>query len=184
MVTVSPPIRVADPADAPALARVHLLSWQTAYRGHLPDAFLDALMDGYSARVVQWEGILAQEHPGSALTFVVDLPGEGLVGFASVGPAREGSGSFVGEVYAIYLLAGQRGCGHGRELMLRCSEHLRSLGLTNLMVWMLQSNPAGAFYHALGGRLVEGMTRRQIVGGKEVTDVVYGWERLPTAVAQ
>jgi len=174
-------IRTATPADAPALARVHLLSWQTAYRGHLPDGFLDTLMDGYPARVLKWQGILSLEHPGASLTFVVDLPGAGLVGFASVGPAREGSGRFVGEVYAIYLLAEKRGRGYGRALMLRCSEHLHCLGLFNLMVWMLQSNPAGAFYRSLGGALVEGMTRRQVVGGLEVTDVVYGWDQLPSA---
>jgi hypothetical protein len=36
-------LRPAEPADALAVARVHVRSWQAAYRGLLPDAYLDEL---------------------------------------------------------------------------------------------------------------------------------------------
>lgn len=36
-------IRLAAVADAEALAALHLHAWQWAYRGQLPDAYLDAL---------------------------------------------------------------------------------------------------------------------------------------------
>ncbi len=36
-------LRPAEPADAMAVARVHVRSWQAAYRGLLPDAYLDGL---------------------------------------------------------------------------------------------------------------------------------------------
>lgn len=36
-------VRAALPADAFAVAEVHVRSWQLGYRGLLPDAYLDAL---------------------------------------------------------------------------------------------------------------------------------------------
>jgi len=36
-------LRPAQPADAAAVARVHVRSWQVAYRGLLPDEYLDGL---------------------------------------------------------------------------------------------------------------------------------------------
>ncbi|HEY1808803.1 MAG TPA: hypothetical protein VGG42_09585 [Acidobacteriaceae bacterium] len=36
-------LRLAEPPDAMAAARVHVRSWQAAYRGLMPDAFLDQL---------------------------------------------------------------------------------------------------------------------------------------------
>ena len=43
-VNPSPPeVRTARPADALAVAEVHVRSWQTGYRRLLPDAYLDSL---------------------------------------------------------------------------------------------------------------------------------------------
>ena len=37
-------MRLAMSADAAAIARLHVASWQTAYRGALPDDYLDRLV--------------------------------------------------------------------------------------------------------------------------------------------
>ncbi|MEU6929538.1 hypothetical protein AB0A05_10295 [Streptomyces sp. NPDC046374] len=37
------PIREAAPSDAAAVAAVHIRSWRAAYRGLVPDAYLDSL---------------------------------------------------------------------------------------------------------------------------------------------
>jgi hypothetical protein len=36
-------LRPAVPGDSLAVARIHVRAWQTAYRGLLPDAYLDGL---------------------------------------------------------------------------------------------------------------------------------------------
>ena len=43
-------LRDAQPFDADAVARVHVQTWQVAYRGLLPDAYLDALRPEDRAR--------------------------------------------------------------------------------------------------------------------------------------
>jgi len=36
-------LRAAVPADARAIAEIHVASWRSAYRGLLPDSLLDAM---------------------------------------------------------------------------------------------------------------------------------------------
>jgi hypothetical protein len=62
-------IRAAVPADADAIAEVWLRSWQTAYRGLVPDAVLDALSLEYRQglwrdRLARGEPALVAEHDG------------------------------------------------------------------------------------------------------------------------
>lgn len=55
-------IRVAEPADAPAVGRIHIESWQVAYRGLVPDAEI-AKMD-LATRTVFWAD---RTGPGTAV---------------------------------------------------------------------------------------------------------------------
>src|SRR5919107_604708 len=54
MVTVRP----ATVADAPAMGRVHVRAWQAAYRGQMPDAYLDGLRP--EQRAAGWEAALGE----------------------------------------------------------------------------------------------------------------------------
>ena len=53
---ISPTLRLANPSDAYALAEMHVAAWQVAYRGLLPDDFLDGLT--VAARAERWQQIL------------------------------------------------------------------------------------------------------------------------------
>ena len=55
-------VRLATLADAEAIARVHVLTWQTAYRGLVPDDFLDAL--AIDRRTETWRNMLGDARPG------------------------------------------------------------------------------------------------------------------------
>ena len=59
-------IRQAAPSDVDAIARVHVKTWQTAYRGHMPDAHLDALDE--SRRAAMWAEALGQPAIGHTKT--------------------------------------------------------------------------------------------------------------------
>src|SRR3954468_15467337 len=43
-------LRLAVPADALAVARIHVRAWQSGYRGLLPDGYLDSLQAEDRAR--------------------------------------------------------------------------------------------------------------------------------------
>ena len=50
-------VRTARADDAEALATAHVRAWQAAYRGILPQDYLDAI--DLDARVEQWRGWIA-----------------------------------------------------------------------------------------------------------------------------
>ena len=51
-------IRVATEGDAAGIARVHVRSWQEAYAGIVPDAYLSSL--DADARTAQWRKYLRE----------------------------------------------------------------------------------------------------------------------------
>ena len=56
------PIRDATPADIPAIARIHVDSWRTTYRGLMPDDLLAGL--SYERRERQWAQAITRSGEG------------------------------------------------------------------------------------------------------------------------
>jgi hypothetical protein len=75
-------VRRATVADTPAMGRAHVRAWRAAYRGHMPDDYLDGLRA--EDRAAYWEGTLRREDLQGTI-LVVERGGE-VVGFAAVGP--------------------------------------------------------------------------------------------------
>lgn len=163
-------IREATAADAPAIARIHVESWRTTYRGIVPDDVLETLSMGRRERF--WaETLRTTDSP--EFVFVAEDDAGAVVGFAAGGPEREGDPRYTGELYAIYLLAGQQGKGIGRRLARAVAERLAAMGHDAMLVWVLAANPACRFYATLGGVPVREKTIT--LGGASLTEVAYGW---------
>jgi len=154
-------VRDADVEDADALATAHIDAWRAAYRGVVPDEYLDA--DEFaSSRRDRWRSWTWQQIPDSRL-FVVTLQGR-VVGFGHAGPEQvaahgiEPSGSDAdaaqdprGEIYGFYLHPTAWGSGGAGALMSRCEEFLRDEGFGSAVLWVLRDNPrARAFYEKAG----------------------------------
>lgn len=78
-------IRMASTADAVGIARVHVDTWRTTYRGLVPDAFLDGL--SYETGRERWAKRLAEATSGQFVLVAEDDSGA-VVGFAAAGPNR------------------------------------------------------------------------------------------------
>jgi ribosomal protein S18 acetylase RimI-like enzyme len=164
-------VRPAILEDAEAIARVHVATWRSAYRGLLPDDFLGALNEANYAE--RWTRLIGE---GSGRVFVAEEP-EGIVGFASGGRERAGEHGFEGELYAIYVLDSAERRGHGRELIRAVAGALRQMHLPDMIVWVLRDNVrARGFYEHLGGNYV----REQpiTIGTTTLEEVSYGWRAL------
>lgn len=143
-------IRVAHIDDADQIAEVHVRSWQSAYRGLIPQKYLDGLDP--SSRAEGWRRSVRDANWPRGGTLVA-TDGDGtIVGFAHIGPTRdEDAGDAVGEVLAIYLAPGAWGKGYGRALMATALEHLAQAGYQQATLWVLDSNArARRFYEAAG----------------------------------
>ena len=164
-------IRPATLGDATAIARVHVASWQSTYRGMLPDEFLASLSEtGYAER---WKRVIGD---GSSKVYVAEDGGE-VVGFASGGRERAGETGYTGELYAIYVIDAAQRRGFGRELVRATVAGLRDLGLDDMIIWVLRDNqPARSFYERLGGVYIR--AQPITIGSVTLEEVSYGWRRL------
>lgn len=173
-------IRKARPADAAAIAAVHIETWRSTYAGILPDAYLAGLSLPRIAAGYQ-RGLL-ERREGSAM-FVATAeaePGGGsaqVVGFASGARARR-TLLAQGEIETLYLLEDWRERGIGRRLMRATAAHLAATGCRSAMLWVLSENPSRWFYQHLGGRLVA--TDHARVGGVAVPQSAMLWDPIQT----
>jgi GNAT superfamily N-acetyltransferase len=139
-------VRRATPQDADAIAATHVASWRSAYRGLIPDAYLDALSDAEEA--VRWRASLGREDLKGKRTIVAVDGAGSVIGYATVGadedPAR-------GMLWLMYVLEEAWGSGVGRALMDNAALALRELGYSEAVLWVLeQNNRARRFYEAAG----------------------------------
>jgi GNAT superfamily N-acetyltransferase len=163
-------IRKAQLEDAAGIAKVHVDSWRTTYKGIVPDSFLDRL--SYEKREQIWRGGIE----ANGVYIAEDESGR-VVGFASGGAERTGKyEAYIGELYAIYLLEGQQGKGLGRMLFQSVVNDLKEKKLNSMLIWALEENPACRFYEKLGGKKAD--TAEIEIDGKKLGEVAYGWESI------
>jgi len=145
-------VRVASIADAPHIASVHVRSWQAAYRGQVPDDYLDSL--SIEERETIWSGILRGSDLPSSGVFVSEADERSVVGFAAISPSRDDDAeTSTGEIGSIYLLPAFWGAGHGRALIERATASLREAGFAAATLWVLDTNlRARRFYERAGWR--------------------------------
>ena len=143
-------LRIASATDAGQIAEVHVRAWQAAYRGQVPDDYLDSL--SIDQRHTSWSEILSESDPPSTAVFVIEDDDQGVVGFAAISPSRDSESTpTTGEVGAIYLLPEFWGAAYGWALLNRATESLREAAFSTATLWVLESNVrARSFYERAG----------------------------------
>jgi ribosomal protein S18 acetylase RimI-like enzyme len=165
-------IRAARMEDVPEIAVVHVRSWQAAYRGLLPQEYLDGLDPGQ--RIGQWERSLSAAKRSDGGTLVAEAGGR-LSGFVSYGPARDDDAESrrAGEIYAIYLVPAAWGEGIGRQLMAAALGRLGKAAFDRVILWVLDSNVRARRFYEAGGWLADGAAKRDDSFGVPMTEVRY-----------
>ena len=96
-------VRTATIADADAITDAHVAAWQTAYRGIMPDRYLDDLANDRASRAARHRIYIARPDDPRTFDLVAEYDGD-VVGWLSGGPSRDDDGSVsTGEVSAIYI---------------------------------------------------------------------------------
>lgn len=162
-------IREAVEADAGEMGRLHVRAWQVAYRGIMPDEYLDGLRP--EDRIEMWRGHLSRADRSPVL---VAVRSGSVVGFAAFGPeaAPEPSGS-CGELYAVNLDPDSWGQGIGRLLLRRSTEALVAMGFREAVLWVLPENDRARSLYESEGWVPDGGVSTDDVMGVTVTDIRY-----------
>lgn len=171
-------VRRATPIDASALAHVYVASWRSTYGGLLPALVLRGMSE-VRETLFWWTALCATR--ARTVTMVIHAPDGSVVGFVSAGPERAAGTPGRAEIYTLYLMEDFQRRGFGTRLLSGVAGALRGAGFTSLVVWVLEGNPARAFYERLGAERVAARTIR--MAGQPVHEAAFAWPDLAFATA-
>ncbi len=148
-------IRPARRTDIPALGRVYAESWKCAYRGMLPDFFLDILTSETCAP--------KPDHIAPDRRLVAEQQGEvvGTVTFAR------------GELQSLYVLPEHWGRGVGHALFQAAVKELEQQGFAGVTLWVQRYNARARAFLERQGMAATGKSRETETAGTYLTEIQY-----------
>ena len=140
-------LRRATTSDAPSLAQVHVDSWQVAYKGLVPDDFLQRFT--YQKREEAFRAAIEARAEETYLAEVSDH----AVGILTIGASRDPDLDVrsCGEIWGIYVSPAYWRRGIGKRLAQEAERILLARGFRKIVLWVLEGNTAArSFYEAMG----------------------------------
>lgn len=120
-------------ADCDRVAEIRVRGRQSAYRGLMPQAHLDAMDPAADA---ERRRALFGRAPGGVANLVAEDDGGEVVGWACRGPYRDGEARTAdAELYAIHVDAGRFGAGVGQALLRESVRRCESAGYPRMLLW-------------------------------------------------
>ena len=177
-------IRKAISSDAFGIAKVHINSWKSTYKGLISDEYLSTL--SLKTKERQWLDKLSTPNV-DIFTFVAENDVGKLIGFVTGGLVQyKGQNQafmeekFKGELMAIYLLEPFQRRGIGHELTYKLMNELMVHGVNTMITWVLKGNSAAEFYKSLGGNYIG--ERTIDIGNERYVEYAYGWDNLTRVI--
>ena len=157
-------VRKLTPTDDwAAIGNIYQRSWQAAYRGIVPQNYLDSL-DGSL-----WTAAFG-DHP---YTSFVLLDNEKYIGTSAVCAARDETMAGFGEIVSIYLLPEYFGRGCGTPLFQHAAGHLLDEGYSRICLWVLAQNLHAQKFYEKQGFQPNGDRASMTIAGKELEELRY-----------
>ena len=160
-------LRAATPEDALSVARVHVRSWQAAYRNLLPAEYLGRLRPEDRAKHYDF----ATSDPSKPSTTIA-VEGGSVVGFATVAPAR-GPDARGGELCALYVDPDWWGRRLGLALLQQGRSRLREIRFQDAVLWVMVGNTRAERFYSRDGWTHDGMRRTASVWDITVEEIRY-----------
>ena len=155
------PLRTTD--DRFAVSRIYEESWKFAYRGIVPQNYLENIPAGHWASGLEREG-------WDTLVMMEDSQ---LIGTSSFCASRWPDFPGCGEIVSLYLLPDRMGKDYGKPLLEAAVRALNNQGFQDILLWVLEENHrARAFYERAGFR-PGGACMETVVGGKALKEMLY-----------
>jgi ribosomal protein S18 acetylase RimI-like enzyme len=152
--------RDAVAADIPALAELHVTTWNATYNTTRGPTI--------ATRTWQWEQVFAKEHRRDFVLVLEDRNGR-LIGFTW---GRPHVGDVEGELSKIYLRWEYHGLGLGRRMMAETARRFLERGIHSFILFAELSNPTLGFYDRMGGE--------RLLDDRGLFDGAYAWRDART----
>lgn len=149
--------------DLHDLSSVYEKSWKFSYKEILPQNYLDSIPAGQWAESVKRKGMY---------NLVVTENGQ-IIGTCSFCHSRWEKYSNYGEIVSIYFLPEYIGKGFGKCLLEKAVAELKKMKYKSIILWVLEKNFRARNFYEKNGFIFSGEHMDNIIGGKEVREVMY-----------
>ncbi|MCR5817262.1 MAG: GNAT family N-acetyltransferase [Ruminococcus sp.] len=157
-------IRFSDINDDPyEISNIYESSWKYAYKGIIPQEYLDSIPKGRWAASINKKGMQS---------LVIDDNGK-LIGTAGICRSRWERFHDCGEIVSIYLLPEYIGKGIGSKLLKRCIDELKLQGFNKILLWVLEENTRARGFYEKNGFLCTDEYISDNIGGKSLSEIMY-----------
>lgn len=155
--------------DAPAIATIHVRTWQVAYASILDQQYLASL--SVSTRETMWRKTITAGNP-QLLVATIDGNARGFVCF---GPCRDTDApASESEIWAIYVDPESWSSGVGRELWLHAKSAIREQGYKTCSLWVFPQNPRAIRFYQAAGFVPDGSREKAFeLDGRQLREVRY-----------
>lgn len=154
--------------DRIAISKVYEESWKYAYKGIVPQDYLDSIPEG------QWVSHIEQ----AGRKNLVMVQDESIIGTSGFGKSRMAEMNGFGEIISLYFLPEYMGNGYGRLLLQAAVSELKKMGFDKVFLWVLEDNQNARHFYEKCGFM---QTKRCLfcdIWGKELKEVQYCYQDI------
>ncbi|MGX9134986.1 N-acetyltransferase family protein [Rummeliibacillus sp. JY-2-4R] len=169
-------IRRANIWDAEGIAKVHVDSWKTTYKGIIPDNYLDSL--SYENRTELWKQNIIKDN----YVIIVENGQGKIIGFADAWKRETNIEENTCDLTSIYLLEEYQGTGIGKALLRELFIHFKKMGYSKIFVDVLEDNKTKYFYEYYGARFVKNVQIK--IGEKVLNESKYEWSSVDQVLSK
>jgi len=173
-------IREATVEDAQAIATIHVNSWQAAYRGILPEAYLANLAvtqrsEAWRKSIIAGRPRVLVAHADAHADADADIDThETIIGWVAFGDSRDGDKDHRwAEVETLYIAPASWRNGVGKRLIDAARHALQAAGYTDVALWVLLDNRRARAFYKRCGFICDNSSRGVQLGGKWLTEIRY-----------
>lgn len=160
-------IKAATINDVKIISEIYALSWKCAYKGIVPQKYLDELgLDFWVPRFQTW---MSLKRLKAGILYIDNIPA-GCVTYRS---SRDEKLSNWGEIPSIYLHPNYYHKGYGKNLLNYALDKLKNYGYSNCYLWVLSGNNNAKKFYEKNGFKFNGDTCISIIMSKNLTELRY-----------
>ena len=145
------------------ISRIYEESWKCAYKGIIPQSYLDSIPEGRWAEKLdnpEWN------------TLVCTVDGK-IIGTSSFCKSRFRQYEGFGEIISIYFLPEYIGKGYGAKLLEYAVSELEKLGYNKIFLWVLEDNTRAVNFYERFGFIRTTDILNDNIGGKSLNEICY-----------
>ena len=167
-------IRKVLPDDSYEYAALHVNCWKDAYKGIIPDDYLEKMVKELDQQVDSCRKMLS--NPGD-MEFYCAMLSDDMIGRLIFNKSRDEDKPDAGEISAIYLLAEHWGRGYGKQMMDFALNELYRKEFQETITWVLEENKRARLFYEKCGFIQDGI-KRDIEIGETLKSIRYVLNRV------